>query len=64
MHYSPCYEMNQCWSLIGEFVAMVIDKAITLPAAPSSVVDKKLDRFSVADTMLQYLQIINTTKKT
>lgn len=63
VHYLPCFDVNGCWNLINEFATMVIDRTIILPTIPSSLIDVKLDRFSEADTMNQYLQCINSMKK-
>lgn len=63
VHYAPCYEHTQCWNLITEFVACVVDEKLIVPNPPKQVVDQKLGLFSAADTMLQYLECIMMSKK-
>jgi len=63
VNYAPCYDMSQCWNILTEFVARVIDEKITVPNPPKTVVDQKLGLFSTADTMLQYLECIMLSKK-
>ncbi|XP_057296590.1 mediator of RNA polymerase II transcription subunit 20-like [Hydractinia symbiolongicarpus] len=63
VEYKPCSVPNQCWSLLNEFVTTVLHINATFPTQPRSLVDQKLNMFCIADTMLQYLPFISSTKK-
>ncbi|XP_065673849.1 mediator of RNA polymerase II transcription subunit 20-like isoform X2 [Hydra vulgaris] len=63
IHYAPCSDPLQCWCILDEFVRDILAVNVTLPSSPKTLVDKKSNLFSAADTIVQYLEIIKNTKR-
>lgn len=62
LEYLPCLDVQQCWGLIGEFLSSFMDPSFTLPAAPKCS-NKTTELFCPSDTILQYIEVFNTYRK-
>lgn len=62
LEYLPCLDVQQCWGLIGEFLSSFMDPSFTLPAAPKCS-NKATELFCPSDTILQYIEVFNTYRK-
>jgi len=64
IEYLPCFDVEQGWPLLKEFVTSSMVQPITLPPPPK-VSSKATVLFSPADTIRQYVNIFNNyIKKT
>lgn len=62
LEYLPCLDVQQCWGLIGEFLSSFMDPSFTLPTAPKCS-NKTTELFCPSDTILQYIEVFNTYRK-
>lgn len=62
LEYLPCLDVQQCWGLISEFLSSFMDPSFTLPAAPKCS-NKTTELFCPSDTILQYIEVFNTYRK-
>eukprot|EP00794_Sanderia_malayensis_P020128 gene20128-22100_t len=62
--YAACSDMTQCWELLLEFVYSFVDeKQCQVTHPPKTFVDTKTKQYSVADKMLQYIEMFKFGKK-
>ena len=62
--YCPCFDIAQSWDLLMEFVHSFVDeKYCSVQPAPKTHVDSKTKHYSIADKMLQYVEIFKFGRK-
>jgi len=63
--YCPCCDIAQCWELLMEFAHSFIDERhCQVQSAPKSYADSKTKCYSIADKMLQYVEMFKFSRKT
>lgn len=62
LEYLPCLDVQQCWGLISEFLSSFMDPSFMLPPAPKCS-NKTNELFCPSDTILQYIEVFNTYRK-
>ena len=62
VEYLPCLDVQQCWGLISEFLLSFMDPSIVLPPPPKCS-NKTSELFCPSDTILQYIEVFNTYRK-
>ena len=62
LEYQPCEDITQCWGLVSEFLISFMDDSFTLPSPPKCS-NKNTELFCPSDTILQYIEVFNTYRK-
>eukprot|EP00795_Rhopilema_esculentum_P003418 gene3418-1783_t len=63
--YCACFDIHQSWNLLLEMATSFVDeKQCQVLPAPKAVIDSKSRQYSVADKMLQYVELFKFGKKT
>ena len=62
LEYQPCNDVPQCWDLMSEFLVSFMDESFTIPSLPKCS-NKNTELFCPSDTILQYIEVFNTYRK-
>lgn len=62
LEYQPCNDVAQCWGLISEFLVSFMDESFAIPPPPKCS-NKNTEVFCPSDTILQYIEVFNTYRK-
>ena len=62
LEYQPCVDVQQCWGLMSEFLLSFMDPSFSVPLPPKCS-NKATELFCPSDTILQYMEVFNTYRK-